>query len=445
MSWFIDYQKAFDSIDHTDMFDALRKSGINENYICILEDIYTDAIAKIHIDDVSKKVRIERGVRQGDTLSPKIFTAALEEVLKKSNLERKGISIDGEILTDLRFADDVALTTTSVKDMEDQLNSLCKESIHVGLQMHKGKTQFMTNFETKETITIANHQIKKVHNYKYLGQTLRMDTNTAEEILIRVKAGWRCFGMHKELLTDKNIPLSLRRRVYDQCVLITMTYGAETWSTTKEMEQKLVTAQRAMERKMLHLSLRERVRHTEIRKVTQVKDILQKIKETKWRWAGHLSRTDDNRWTKRLTEWQPRTGKRRRGRQKRRWRDDITTFMSTTAWASAARNRRRWKMLEEGFTQQWVKQPDEYPGNSFAAQNGQAFTTHDADHDDYGNNCAVEFKGGWWYGSCHKANLNGLYLNGPYSSYADGIAYVSWKGLQYSLAVTEMKVRPAAP
>ena len=93
-----------------------------------------------------------------------------------------------------------------------------------------------------------------------------------------------------------------------------MTYGAETWATTKEMEQKLTTTQRAMERRMLNLSLRDKIRHTFIRKKTKVKDVIEKIKEMKWRWAGHLARKQDNRWTKRLTEWQPRPGRRRNGR-----------------------------------------------------------------------------------------------------------------------------------
>ena len=76
-----------------------------------------------------------------------------------------------------------------------------------------------------------------------------------------------------------------------------------------------------MERRMLNLTLLDKVKHTDIRQKTKVKDIIVKIKEMKWRWAGHLYRIQDSRWNKKLTEWQPRTGKRRRGRQKRRWRD----------------------------------------------------------------------------------------------------------------------------
>ena len=68
---FVDYQKAFDSIEHKDMFNALRKAGIHEGYINIIQDIYTNATARIHIDkDISKEVKMERGVRQGDTISP---------------------------------------------------------------------------------------------------------------------------------------------------------------------------------------------------------------------------------------------------------------------------------------------------------------------------------------------------------------------------------------
>ena len=96
------------------------------------------------------------------------------------------------------------------------------------------------------------------------------------------------------------------------CVLPTMTYGCEIWTTTKYLEQKLRTAQHAMERRMPNITLRDKVRNSEIRNKTEVKDIIEKIKAAKWRWAGHVVRRDDNRWTKRLTEWQPRTGKRRR-------------------------------------------------------------------------------------------------------------------------------------
>ena len=119
---YIDYKKAFDSIEHKAVFKALRSIGINETYITILEDTYTGATARVHMDSqVSEEIPILRGVRQGDPISPKLFTATIQEVFKNVQLEEKGININGNKLSNLRFADDLALRTEDVRDLEHQL------------------------------------------------------------------------------------------------------------------------------------------------------------------------------------------------------------------------------------------------------------------------------------------------------------------------------------
>ena len=74
---------------------------------------------------------------------------------------------------------------------------------------------------------------------------------------------------------------------------------------------------------MLGISLRDRKRASWVREKTKVNDILVAIKEQMWRWAGHLARREKYRWTKRLTDWTPREGKRDRRRPDKRWRDEI--------------------------------------------------------------------------------------------------------------------------
>ena len=84
---------------------------------------------------------------------------------------------------------------------------------------------------------------------------------------------------------------------------------------TKATTQRLRTAQRAMERKMLKAKLKDKIPCREIRAKTNIKDVVKFAAKQKWKWAGHVARLNDNRWTKRITDWQPRYGKRSRGRQ----------------------------------------------------------------------------------------------------------------------------------
>ena len=108
----------------------------------------SNAMAKIHIEnDAPKTIQIEREIK-GDTTSPKLkmLIAEMEEMSKKLNLCDRGLNIDGIKLTDLRFADDMALITSSVRDTEIRLNDLNNESKRIGLTIHKGETKYTTNF-----------------------------------------------------------------------------------------------------------------------------------------------------------------------------------------------------------------------------------------------------------------------------------------------------------
>ena len=82
-----------------------------------------------------------------------------------------------------------------------------------------------------------------------------------------------------------------------------ISYGTETWSLTMGLLRRLRITQRAMERAMLGVSLRDRLRNEYIRKRTKVTDIALRICRLKWQWAGHIAGRTDGRWGGKVLEW----------------------------------------------------------------------------------------------------------------------------------------------
>ena len=67
-----------------------------------------------------------------------------------------------------------------------------------------------------------------------------------------------------------------------------------------------------MERPMLGVSLRDRIRNEEIRRTTKIVDIALRTSKLKWQWAGHITRRADGRWGKKILEWRPTYAKAQR-------------------------------------------------------------------------------------------------------------------------------------
>ena len=134
---------------------------------------------------------------------------------------------------------------------------------------------------------------------------------------------------NREILKNK-MPLSLKRKVYNQCIQAAMTYGCQTWAVTKRMQDRLKTTQRSMERAMIGITRRDHRTNEWVRQQTGVQDIIVRIKQLKWQWAGHVARINDDRWTRTVTEWLPIHLKRKKARPKMRWEDDIKKYIGVT-------------------------------------------------------------------------------------------------------------------
>ena len=230
-------------------------------------------------------------------------------------------------------------------------NTLSKESNKIRIRIHKGKTKYMTNYDSPGDIKIEDDIIEEVSEYKYLGQTVSTTESIDLEIAARIRAAWSGFGRHREIFLDKEMPMCLKRKVFEQCIIPSLTYGCETWPLKIETIHKMRSVQRAMERKIIGVSLLDKINHSIIREKTKFKDVVRHILKMKWSWAGHIGRISDNRWTKKCTRWGP-TGKRRRGRPRLRWADDLVRYKEK--WPSLTDDRDEWRELAEGYVLQWT-------------------------------------------------------------------------------------------
>ena len=86
------------------------------------------------------------------------------------------------------------------------------------------------------------------------------------------------------------MPISLKRKTFNACIIPAMTYGCETWTLKKTIVHKLQVAQRAMERKIFGIKITDKIPNEEISVKTNILNIIKHITNTKWRWAGHVAR-----------------------------------------------------------------------------------------------------------------------------------------------------------
>ena len=259
-----------------------------------------------------------------------------------------GININRVRLSNLRFADDIIMFVESEEKLKDLLEDLNNEGKRDGLKMNIKKTKIMcnevANSRLRTGVMIDRKQVEEVIEYKYLGRLVTYRKEISKEIAQRTTSGWRSFGEYSHFLEDRTIPTCLKRKIMDTVILPAMTYGAETWALTKHQEKKLAVAQHSMERLLLNITKRDKIRNEIIRCKTGVKDIIERVWCMRGQWAGQVACMSNTRWAKITSEWTPREGKRVRGRPKRRWRDNIEE-VDSSQWMRVTQNRSAWCKL----------------------------------------------------------------------------------------------------
>ena len=143
----MDYEKAFNSIKFEPIFHTLKNHGVDKAYLDIIMHLYHEATSVIYLHTESKKFRLQRGVRQGDNISPRLFTSCLQDaIIGKISWKDRGIKIDGEYLFHLIFAHCIVLIAKSTSELQKMIQDIHETSKPIGLNMHLGKTASHVQF-----------------------------------------------------------------------------------------------------------------------------------------------------------------------------------------------------------------------------------------------------------------------------------------------------------
>ena len=158
---FIDYEQAFDSVNHAKFIQCLQNIGISGKDIKLIVNLYWGQKAFVRTNfGLSQEINIIRGVRQGCVLSPSLFNLYTDNIFKAIEDMAGGMNINN-----LRYADDTVLIADKEEDLHNLLDEVDKQGREFGMRMNVKKTKAMIISRNvlrpgEMTLCVANNNIQ---------------------------------------------------------------------------------------------------------------------------------------------------------------------------------------------------------------------------------------------------------------------------------------------
>lgn len=355
---FVDFEKAFDSLDRTVLFDVLASFGIPAKLLGIIRSMYQGANCRvIHRGVLGREFQVASGVKQGCILSPLLFLLVLDWVMTRVNNSPRGIAwqhFTGARLEDLDFADDICLFASTRNAMEEKLMRLIHYGEQVGLRVNVGKSKLMRlNLPGSfQPLRVGDVDIEEVDRFCYLGCIIAKDGGAKMCVENRIVKARQAFGMLKRIWASSKMSRDLKLRFFWSNVMSVLLYGGETWKTTSSINASLQTFINGCLRRILNIRLTDRVSNDVLWQRTRFERVELTLLRRKWRWIGHTLRKS-NDIAKEALDWNPQ-GRRRIGRPIDTWKRSLKREIvaADTTWPqlkALASNRVRWRSFVDAL------------------------------------------------------------------------------------------------
>jgi len=173
---FIDFEKAFDSVDRNVILQLMHHYGIPPKFIKLIQALYESSSCQvIHNGKLSESFEMSTGVRQGCLLSPMIFIMVIDWIMRKVEDQGK-TGIQWTLTTqlhDLVYADDICLVSHKLQHMQTKTNNLQLIAEKTGLRVSKEKNNVMrANNKQQDKIKLKGEDMKDDKSFTYLGSII---------------------------------------------------------------------------------------------------------------------------------------------------------------------------------------------------------------------------------------------------------------------------------
>ncbi|KAK3528289.1 hypothetical protein QTP86_030040 [Hemibagrus guttatus] len=279
-------EKAYDRVPREELWYCMRKSGVAEKYVRVVQDMYerSRTVVRCAVGQ-TEEFNVEVGLHQGSALSPFLFAIVMDQLSEEVRQESPWT---------MMFADDIVICSESREQVEENLERWRFALERRGMKVSGSKTEYMcvNEREGSGTVRLQGEEVKKVQEFKYLGSTVQSNGECGKEVKKRVQAGWNGWRKVSGVLCDQKISARIKGKVYRTVVRAAMLYGLETVSLRKRQESELEVAELKMLRFSLGVTRLDRIRNEYIRGTAHVGRLGDKVREARLRWFGHVQRRD---------------------------------------------------------------------------------------------------------------------------------------------------------
>ena len=261
---FVDLEKAHDKVPREEVWYCMRKSGLAEKYVRIVQDMYDDSITAVRCEvGVTDGFEVKVGLHQGSALSPCLFEMVMDRMTD---------DIREEAPWTMMFADDIVICSESKERLEQKLESWIYALERRGMKVNRRKTEYMcvNERQVKGTVKMQGEEVAKVEDFKHLGSTVQSNGECGREVKKRVQAGWNGWRRMSRVICDRRVPARVKGKVYRVAVRPAMLYGLETVALTKRQQAEMEVAELKMLRFSLGETRMDTIRNEYIRGTAQV-------------------------------------------------------------------------------------------------------------------------------------------------------------------------------